>query len=94
MKQVVIIVAGLRKKDVGSLASLADIATQGSVAAIVPPTPAVTCTSQATFLTGQSPSVHGIVGNGWSDRETREIRCWLRPRAQIEAQTFNDFPQE
>ena len=94
MKQVVIIAAGLRKKDVDALASLEDIAAQGSVAAIVPPIPAVTCTSQATFLTGQSPSVHGIVGNGWYHRETREVRFWLQPRNLIEAPTFIDCLQK
>ena len=27
--------------------------------------PAVTCTAQATLLTGQLPPQHGIVANGW-----------------------------
>lgn len=94
MKQVVIIAVGLRKKDIDSLSSLAGIADQGSVASIVPPTPAVTCTSQATFLTGQPPSVHGIVGNGWYHRDTREVRFWLQPRDLIEAPTFIDRVQE
>ena len=40
------------------------------------PLPAVTCTSQATLLTGLSPAQHGIVGNGWYYRYTQEIRFW------------------
>lgn len=40
------------------------------------PWPAVTCTCQATLLTGLSPREHGIVGNGWYHRETGEIRFW------------------
>lgn len=40
------------------------------------PYPAVTCTSQATMLTGLSPREHGIVGNGWYFQETGEIRFW------------------
>lgn len=40
------------------------------------PFPAVTCTSQATLLTGLAPREHGIVGNGWYSRETGEIRFW------------------
>ncbi|MHC4606426.1 MAG: alkaline phosphatase family protein [Planctomycetota bacterium] len=40
------------------------------------PLPAVTCTCQATMLTGLPPSQHGIVGNGWLHRETREVRFW------------------
>ncbi|MGE4618447.1 MAG: nucleotide pyrophosphatase/phosphodiesterase family protein [Planctomycetota bacterium] len=90
MKQVAIIAVGLRKKDIDKIPSLAAIAGQGSVASIVPPTPAVTCTSQATFLTGRDPSVHGIVGNGWYHRDTREIRFWLQPRDLIEGPTFID----
>jgi len=40
------------------------------------PIPAVTCTCQATMLTGLPPSRHGIVGNGWLYRDTREVRFW------------------
>lgn len=40
------------------------------------PYPAVTCTSQATMLTGLPPREHGIVGNGWCFRDTGEIRFW------------------
>lgn len=38
--------------------------------------PAVTCAAQATYLTGLLPSQHGIVGNGWYDRENAEHRFW------------------
>ncbi len=40
--------------------------------------PAVTCTAQATLLTGAPPREHGIVANGWYFRETAEIRFWLQ----------------
>ena len=54
------------------------------------PLPAVTCTSQATMLTGLAPRDHGIVGNGWYYRETQEIRFWQQARSLIEAPTFYD----
>jgi len=38
--------------------------------------PAVTCTAQASILTGTMPSEHGVVGNGWLFRETNEVRFW------------------
>jgi len=38
--------------------------------------PAVTCTAQATLLTGRLPRDHGIVANGWFFRETQEVRFW------------------
>lgn len=41
-----------------------------------PPFPAVTCTVQSDLLTGQSARHHGVVGNGWYDRETAEPRFW------------------
>lgn len=40
------------------------------------PIPAVTCTAQATMLTGLPPSRHGVVANGWLYRDTMEVRFW------------------
>jgi predicted AlkP superfamily pyrophosphatase or phosphodiesterase len=50
-----------------------------------PPVPAVTCTVQATLLTGTHPAQHGIVANGWYDRSTAEIRFWQQSNHLIEA---------
>jgi predicted AlkP superfamily pyrophosphatase or phosphodiesterase len=50
--------------------------------------PAVTCTAQATFLTGQPPSKHGIVGNGWLWRDTGEVRFWQQSNRLIQAEPF------
>ncbi len=41
-----------------------------------PAFPAVTCTAQSSMLTGKSPAEHGIVANGWYDRESAEVRFW------------------
>jgi predicted AlkP superfamily pyrophosphatase or phosphodiesterase len=41
-----------------------------------PLVPAVTSTVQATWLTGQAPARHGIVANGWYDRERSEHLFW------------------
>ncbi len=43
---------------------------------VQPQVPAVTCTMQATYLTGKPPSEHGIVGNGWYDRDLAEVQFW------------------
>jgi predicted AlkP superfamily pyrophosphatase or phosphodiesterase len=40
--------------------------------------PAVTCTAQASLLTGTDARGHGIVGNGWYWRELGEVRFWLQ----------------
>jgi len=43
---------------------------------VTPTLPAVTSSMQATFLTGKTPSEHGIVANMWYDRDYAEHRCW------------------
>jgi predicted AlkP superfamily pyrophosphatase or phosphodiesterase len=48
--------------------------------------PAVTCTAQATLLTGALPSTHGIVGNGWLFRDTGEVRFWQQSNRLIQAE--------
>jgi predicted AlkP superfamily pyrophosphatase or phosphodiesterase len=49
---------------------------ENHLAHVEPSLPAVTSTVQATFLTGTPPSQHGIVANGWYDREFAETRFW------------------
>src|SRR2546422_8635430 len=49
---------------------------RGRKAGITPVLPAVTCTVQSTYLTGNLPSEHGIVANGWYHRELAEVQFW------------------
>jgi len=58
-------------------------ADQGALRALRTVTPAVTCSVQATFLTGLSPSEHGIVGNGWLFRDLMEIWFWRQSNRLI-----------
>src|SRR5947209_12831124 len=48
--------------------------------------PAVTCTAQATILTGTSPEKHGVVANGWLFRDTNEVRFWQQSNRLIQAE--------
>jgi len=48
----------------------------GAKANVSPVIPAVTCTAQSTYLTGKMPSEHGIVANGWYNRELAEVQFW------------------
>src|SRR5581483_7449004 len=43
--------------------------------------PAVTCSVQATLLTGALPREHGIVGNGWYFRDLGEVLLWRQHNA-------------
>lgn len=49
---------------------------RGSLAYVTSMVPAVTCSSQATYLTGRPPSGHGIVANGWYFRDLGEVWLW------------------
>jgi len=48
--------------------------------------PAVTCSVQATFLTGRPPREHGIVGNGWYFHDLSEILFWRQANALIQSE--------
>ena len=43
---------------------------------INPAFPAVTCTAQSNYVTGKHPRDHGIVANGWYNREAAEVQFW------------------
>ena len=47
--------------------------------------PAVTCSVQATYLTGKWPSEHGIVGNGWYFRDQCEVKFWHQSNKLVQA---------
>lgn len=55
---------------------LAKLASQGGVRPLTTITPAVTCSVQASLTTGLLPFQHGVVGNGWYNRDLSEVRFW------------------
>jgi predicted AlkP superfamily pyrophosphatase or phosphodiesterase len=65
---------------------LAALAKQGWVRPLREVLPAVTCTAQATILTGTPVSTHGVVGNGWFFRETGEVRFWQQSNRLLQAE--------
>jgi predicted AlkP superfamily pyrophosphatase or phosphodiesterase len=76
-RTVVINVVGLTESLLGpSMPRLTGFSQKGAAARIVPAFPAVTCTAQSTYLTGTTASRHGIVGNGWYNRELAEVQFW------------------
>lgn len=64
------------------LAKLASDGFQASLGAVLP---AVTCSAQATMLTGELPAVHGVVGNGWYFRELSEVLLWRQSNRLVQA---------
>jgi predicted AlkP superfamily pyrophosphatase or phosphodiesterase len=73
----VIDVVGLSQSLIGSdTPRIAAFSARGRLARVRPTFPAVTCSAQSTYLTGSTPSTHGIVGNGWYNREFAEVQFW------------------
>ncbi len=74
---VVINVVGLTPALLGPhTPNLSRFAAEGCLRPLSTITPAVTCSVQATFVTGQLPRAHGIVGNGWLFRDLMEVWLW------------------
>ncbi len=65
---------------------LAELAARGWSRPLREAVPAVTCTAQASLLTGRTPRDHGVVANGWLFRDTGEVRFWQQSHALIQAE--------
>ena len=53
---------------------------------IKPVFPAVTTTAQSCYVTGKFPNTHGIVGNGWYDRDDCEVKFWKQSNKLVKAE--------
>ncbi len=82
----VINVVGLSRSLMGRLPSVARFADHGASRVMTPVLPAVTCSAQSTMLTGVAPSEHGIVGNGWYDREACEVKFWKQSNRLVKCE--------
>jgi predicted AlkP superfamily pyrophosphatase or phosphodiesterase len=67
---------------------------RGALCRIAPAFPAVTCTAQSNYLTGLPPAAHGIVGNGWYNRELAEVHFWKQSNHLVAAKKLWDFLRE
>lgn len=83
---VLILAVGLTKKLLPLAPRLNGLAANGWSRELREIVPAVTCSAQATILTGQQPEKHGVVGNGWLYRDTREVRFWQQSNSLIQAE--------
>jgi predicted AlkP superfamily pyrophosphatase or phosphodiesterase len=77
MKSLLVLdVVGLTPGMLARTPRLAHLGQGGFAAALGTVLPAVTCPAQATMLTGRPPRDHGIVANGWYDRDLAEVHFW------------------
>lgn len=88
-KTIVIDVVGLTADFIGEHTPfLKKWASNAKIAPIGHVTPAVTCSVQATYMTGKWPTEHGIVANGWYHRDVCEVRNWHQSNKLVQAPKF------
>jgi len=62
------------------------LAREGFAAPLEGVFPAVTCTAQASMLTGRRASGHGIVANGWYFRDLAEVWLWRQSNRLVQGE--------
>jgi predicted AlkP superfamily pyrophosphatase or phosphodiesterase len=74
---VVLDIVGLTPSMVGqNTPQLARLAGRGFACPLGTVLRAVTCSAQSTLLTGLLPRDHGVVANGWYERDLAEVVFW------------------
>jgi predicted AlkP superfamily pyrophosphatase or phosphodiesterase len=87
----VINVVGLTEGLIGERTPAIKAFARGREVSSFPPAfPAVTCTAQSVYLTGRQAGSHGIVGNGWYDRESAEVRFWKQSNHLVHGEKIWD----
>ncbi len=91
MRLAVINLVGLSRSLLGpEMPGLTKFAEKNGLQSYAPVFPAVTCTAQSSMVTGTSPSEHGIVANGWYDRENAEVRFWKQSNHLVHGEKIWD----
>lgn len=86
-KTVVINVVGLSQRLIGEFTPfISQFIQKGKSTTIHPVLPAVTCTVQATYVTGKWPADHGIVANGWYFDEECEVKFWRQSNKLVQSE--------
>jgi predicted AlkP superfamily pyrophosphatase or phosphodiesterase len=91
----VINIVGLTESLIGEhTPRISEFVKRGALANIAPAFPAVTCTAQSNYLTGKMPAEHGIVGNGWFNREFAETQFWKQSNHVVHGKKIWDALRE
>jgi predicted AlkP superfamily pyrophosphatase or phosphodiesterase len=91
-KVLVLDVVGLTLDLLPRAPNLKALAERGFAAPMDGVLPGVTCTAQATLLTGALPREHGVVGNGWYFRELAEVALWRQSNHLVQgSQLFEEL---
>jgi predicted AlkP superfamily pyrophosphatase or phosphodiesterase len=94
VKLLVAIAVGLRPKDLVHAPVLRGLGEHGFMAPLDTVFPAVTCSVQATFLTGLKPSGHGAVGNGWYFRDLAQVMLWRQQNQLVHGEKLYEAAKQ
>ncbi len=88
---VLINVVGLTHEMLGTnTPNISRVAADGFARPMGTVLPAVTCSAQATLLTGGLPREHGIVANGWYWRDLAEVLFWRQANQLVRGERLYD----
>jgi predicted AlkP superfamily pyrophosphatase or phosphodiesterase len=91
MRLAVLNIVGLSESLLGPhLPGLTAFAASHGLQSYAPAFPAVTSTAQSSLTTGTSPACHGIVANGWYDRDSAEVRFWKQSNHLVRGEKLWD----
>ncbi|MGJ8674131.1 alkaline phosphatase family protein [Rubritalea sp.] len=92
MKRVVVLnIVGLTKSVLGeNTPKMNAFLSEAKLNSFKPAFPAVTCTAQSSYVTGTSEGDHGIVANGWYDREAAEVKFWKQSNHIVQGEKVWD----
>jgi predicted AlkP superfamily pyrophosphatase or phosphodiesterase len=83
----VLLVVGLAPRHLGPhTPKLNALVSRGALQPLKTITPAVTCSVQATFMTGLLPHKHGVVANGWLFRDLMEVWLWRQSNHLVDGE--------
>src|SRR5689334_5849559 len=80
--------------DSGLVPNIEKIVRSGESSSLQPVFPAVTCTVQASLLTGKYPADHGIIANGMYNRSTYEVSFWDQPSSLVQTKRIWDIVKQ
>lgn len=86
----VILAVGLTRGLLRHMPRLSRWAERRALVTLKPTLPAVTCSVQASLLTGRCVREHGIVANGWYDRERAEVQFWKQSNHLVKGEKVWD----
>src|SRR5919108_5210467 len=94
VKHIVLLdIVGLETDHLSSnlIPNIESIEKEGMSIKMAPVFPAVTCTVQASLLSGQYPNKHGIISNGLYDRTNYTISFWEQSSSLVQSERIWDI---